>query len=139
MTLGLKLSRRLATAVAVDGEDVVFHDSRYIARRREQVESRLREYFDRLFEQLKPAAVYVYAPTAPETLTSRAIRLLQEAADRHAILYFEIDRTEMRAAVALQPDAKRQQVYERSASIWPEVTTLRKPQQVAFAEAAVTA
>jgi hypothetical protein len=72
-------------------------------------------------------------------LTTRAIRLLHESADRFVVPAFQIDGPEMRAAIALRPKAKRQTIYERSVPIWPELGELRKPQQLAFAEAAVTA
>jgi hypothetical protein len=139
MTLGLKLGRRLTAAVAVDGEEVVFQDSRYVARRQEEVEPRLRGYFDRLLEQLRPQAVYFYAPTTAAALTERLAQLLQESADQFAVPAIRLDRSEIRAAVALPGRAARQAVYQELATLWPQVGECRKPQQLPFAEAAVAA
>jgi hypothetical protein len=139
MTLGFRLSRRLIAAVALQDESVTHHDSRYVARRRDQAEARMSRYLERLVEQLRPDRLCVYAPTSPTALTELLVQRVGELAARHGIPVVHIDRRTLRGAIGLEPDATRRALLEGVVALWPTCATLPAATQTAFAEAALAA
>ena len=139
MTLGFRLSRRLVAAVALQDDQVVHQDSRYVARRREAVEGRVSRYFDRLLDQLSPTTIWYYAPTRPEALSERLTQLLEASASRHGIPTRQLAAGSLRQALALPVRAPRRAILEHVVPLWPAVANLPRAQQATFAEAAVVA
>ena len=139
MTLGFKLGRRLLAAVAVDGEDITFCDSRFVAPRRDRLERGIPKYLDRVLSQIKPSAVFYYAPTSPHSVTENLIGLLNQAAGRNGLIPLPLTKHDIFGSFGLVPLRTRQQLRECLMSFVPQLAEGKPPRQVAVAEAAATA
>ena len=138
MTLGIKLGRRLVAAAAVDGEAIVFHDSRY-APRPPQVASGFSRYVSQLLEQVKPTLILCYAPGADEGLTRQLLSIVESEAAARGIPCRRSSRADVFGAFGVVPLRTRHQLKELLLSVWPALASGKSGRQAALAEAAATA
>jgi len=139
MMLGLRLGRRLMAAVAVDDEQVVFYDCRFVSSRRDTLERAMRDYFSKILDQLSPALICYYAPTTAKTATDRVAILLEEQAVARSIPMIRTDRPTLLQACGLPPLATRQALTDRVRDLWPVLSEGRLDRQLVCAEALVSA
>ena len=138
MTLGLKLGRRLVAAVAVDGEEFAFQDSRFVPRRAQLV-SGFSRYLQQLLRQVSPSAVYFYAPGANATLTHDLIGLLEAEAAAAGITARPLNKAEVFGAFGLKPVKTRRELRDLLQNLWPVLSEGKVHRQAALAEAAAVA
>jgi hypothetical protein len=137
--LGLKLGRRLMAAAGHEDEHFVFHDSRYVASRKSTVDAGLTKYFGQLLDQLKPAAVYYYAPTGQQTITEQLAARLEQSATEAGIPVRRLNRTDVFGSFGLTPVRTRRELREQLADLWPLLSEGKAPRQSVLAEAAASA
>jgi hypothetical protein len=139
MILGLKLGRRLMAAAALDDEQFVWQDSRFAPSRRSAMASGLTRYFSQLLTQVKPEAIYYYAPTGPNTLTEDLIKLLVTTAGESGIPVKPLSRLDVFGSFGLLPLRTRRELRDALQPLWPVLSDGPVPRQVALAEAAAAA
>lgn len=139
MTLGIKIGRRLTAIAGLDGERFAFRDSRYAIKRREVQIEAFTQYIARVIEQVRPTAVYFYAPTAPETLASELARTLEAQAAKAGIPVRSLSRADVFGSFGVLPLRTRRELREVITAIWPELATALISRQEALAEAAAAA
>lgn len=139
MMLGFRLGRRLIAAVAVQGEEVAFHDCRFVSSRRDTLERAMREYFAKLLDQLSPVHIYYYAPTTIKGATDRLVNLLAEEAFARNIPIKPVGKAALFDGCALPVGAKRRHLREMVDGLWPILSEGPVDRQLAYAEALVAA
>lgn len=139
MILGLRLGRRLIAAVAVQDEQVTFHDCRFVTSRRDVLERAMRAYFAKILDQLSPARVCYYAPTTANTATDQLAVLLTEQATARHIPVVRTDRANLLQACGLPPGAKRPALRDQMRDLWPALAEGRPDRQLVGAEALASA
>lgn len=137
MTLAFRLGGRMIAACGLADETFEFFDSRYLGRRSE-FPSSIPSYLARLLDQARPAAVYVYAPTAFESssATDELLKMLEAAASRIGLSVKRLERSELFTRFGLQPLRTRAQLLESIRHLWPDLRTIHASRQLALAEAA---
>lgn len=137
--LGLKLGRRLTAAVALRDETFVFHDVRSVPSRAETLEAGITRYLQTLFEQLRPAHVYYYAPTSTQTTTGRLVLLVEQTAVYHGIPASRLAKAEVFGTVGLLPARTRRDLRDQMQHLWPTLSEGKFIRQAVLAEAAAAA
>jgi hypothetical protein len=140
VTLGLKLGRRLVAAAGLDEDgQFVFHDSRYVDGRKSTLNAGTTRYFGQLLDQLKPAAVYYYAPTGHQTLTEQLALLLEQSAVHAGISAHRLTKADLFGSVSVTPARTRRELQEQLADLWPALSEAKVHRQAALAEASASA
>lgn len=137
--LGFRLGRRLIAAVAVQGEEVTFHDCRFVSSKHDTLERAMRNYFSKILNQLSPAHIYYYAPTTIPGATDRLISLLAEEASTRNIPIKPVGKAALFNGCALPRGAKRRHLKEMVDGLWPILAEGPVDRQLAYAEALVAA
>jgi hypothetical protein len=139
MTLGLKLGRRLLAACALDGEQFVFRDSRFVTAPHALEVAGLGRYLQQLIAQLRPQTIYYYAPTLPNTRTARLIALLLTTAGEMGVPAKPLSRLDLFGSFGVLPVRTRQELCDLVGQIWPALAEEHRHRQTTLAEAAATA
>jgi hypothetical protein len=139
MILGLKLGRRLLAACALEGEQFVFRDSRFVTSQRAAEDASVVRYVQHLVSQVQPRAIYYYAPTLPGTRTERLVTLLETTAAELGVPAKPLSRLDVFGSFGVLPVRTRQDIREQIAHIWPVLTEEHRDRQLALAEATATA
>ncbi len=139
MMLGLRLGRRLMAAVAVDDEQVVFYECRYVSSRRDTMERAMRDYFAKILDQLSPTRVCYYAPTTVGAATDLLTSLLVAEAAARNIPAVRIEKATLLASCGLPTGSKRRHVREMVEDLWPVLSEGQVDRQLVCAEALVSA
>lgn len=139
MILGLKLGRRLVAAVALNDDRFVFQDSRYVRSPRTALEPVFERYLRHVFEQVKPAAVYYYAPIAAKTVTELLIKQLTAVSGAFGIPVKPLTRLEVFGSFGVLPIRTRHELCEQITAFWPALREAKVQRQEVLAEAAATA
>lgn len=139
LVLGLKLGRRLTAAAALRDEMFVFHDVRSVPSRTDTLETSIARYLNTLFEQLKPAHLYYYAPTSTQTTTERLVLLVEQAAANHAIPALRLVKSDVFGSIAAVPARTRRELRDQLQHLWSTLSDGKLIRQAALAEAAATA
>jgi len=139
MILGVKIGRRLTAIAGLEGELFTFRDSRYAIKRRDVQVEAFEQYVRRVLDQVRPIAVYYYAPTAPETLAGDLVRRLELQAARTGIAVRPLTRADVFGSFGLLPLRTRRELREVMTAIWPELATAVIGRQEALAEAGAAA
>lgn len=137
--LGLKLGRRLMAAAAMEDEQFVFHDSRYVASRHSTLAPGTSRYFAQLLDQLRPVAIYYYAPTGHQTLTEQLVVMLEQSAAHAGISSRRLAKADLFTSVSLLPVRTRRELREHLAELWPVLSAGKVHRDAALAEAAASA
>jgi len=139
MILGLKLGRRLMAACALDDERFTFHDSRFVTLRKVTPVPGLTRYFQQLITQVKPVAIYYYAPTGQQTLTEDLVKLLITTAGEMGIPAKPLSKSDVFGSFGVLPLLTRRELREHLQHLWPVLSQGKMHRQVALAEAAAAA
>ncbi len=139
MIVGLKLGRRLMAVAALEDERFVFQDSRFIASRKSALQAGVTRYFSQVFDQLKPTAIYYYAPTGRNTVTEALVALLDTQAGQMGIPAKRLSKSDLFDHFGLLPLRTRRQLREHLQPLWPALSEGKVHRQVALAEAAAAA
>ncbi len=139
MILGFRLGRRLIGVVALDGEQIVFHDSRYVSARKATFDANMTRYLRQLLEQLRPTTVCYYAPTNVQTATERLTTLLEQAASLLSIDTKRLTKPELFSSVGVSEPRTRREFKERMQVLCPSLDEGHDARQLTLAEAAGTA
>lgn len=134
MTLGLRFSRRMVAAVALDEERIVFHHFRYVSKG----QTRMARYLATLLEQLRPGAVCYYAPTSTQTVTESLATRLQEETAKRGVPVIRVGRVELLASLGLDRIRTRRDLLLKLQDLWP-ILTHKSEAQLAMSEAVVSA
>jgi hypothetical protein len=137
--LGLKLGRRLTAAAALRDEMFVFHDVRSVPSRADTLEAGITRYLHTLFEQLKPAHVYYYAPTSTQTTTGRLVLLVEQAAANYGIPARRLAKSDVFGGVSALPARTRRELRDQLQHLWPTLSEGKFIRQAVLAEAAAAA
>lgn len=137
--LGIKLGRRLTAAAALRDEMFVFHDVRSVPSRADTLEGGITRYLHTLFEQLKPAHVYYYAPTSTQTTTGRLVLLVEQAAENHGIPARRLAKSDVFGGVSALPARTRRELRDQLQHLWPTLSEGKFIRQAVLAEAAAAA
>ena len=138
MILALRLGRRLIGVCGFEHESFAFKDSRYVGRKA-TLESTVPAYIAQLLEQIRPSAVYVYAPGATEALPNEVLALVEKTCAERGMPSRRLNREDITHAFGLQPLRMRRALHEVILHIWPELSSMPAPRQLVLAEAAATA
>lgn len=139
VTLGLRLGRRLVAAVGLEDEQFVFNDSRYVAARKGTLNAGTTRYFGQLLDQLKPAAVYYYAPTGQRTITEQLAVGLEQSAVQAGISAHRLTKADLFGSVSGTPIRTRRELREQLTDLWPVLSEVKVHRQAALAEASASA
>jgi len=139
VTLGLKLGRRLVAAAGLEDGQFVFHDARYVAARTSTLHAGTTRYFGQLLDQLKPAAVYYYAPTGQRTITAHLAVLLEQSASQAGIPARRLTKADLFGSVSATPLRTRRALREQLSDLWPVLSEGTVHRQTALAEASASA
>jgi hypothetical protein len=140
MTLGLKLSRRsIAVAVVADFE-IVFEDLRHVPMKPDRLESTVRRYLARLFQQFELSGIAYYAPTARQSMAQRLVHVLEEEARRSELPIQRLNKADVFSGFGVVPVDTRAKLRAQVARLWPVVAVADQARvsarQVVLAEAA---
>lgn len=139
VVLGLKLGRRLTAVAALRDEMFVFHDVRSVPSRFDTQEASITRYLRTLFEQVKPAHLYYYAPTNTQTTTERLILLVEQAAADHGIPALRLAKSDVFGSIAAFPARTRRELRDQVMHLWSTLSDGRLIRQAVLAEAAAAA
>lgn len=140
MILGLKIGRRLTAVAALGEEQFLFRDSRYAVKRRDVQLAAFSQYIQQVLEQVKPAAIYFYAPSiSSESLADALVKQLVELAGQRGIPVRPLDRLDIFGSFGIAPIRTRHDLVGTMSTIWPDLTTAPVGRQPALAEAGAAA
>jgi len=139
MIVGLKLGRRLLAASAFDAQRFVFQSSRYVATRKGAVEPGLAKYLTQLFDQLRPTAVYYFAPAASTPFMQVLIALLAEQAATAGVPLKPLSRLDIFGSFGITPLRTRGELREALLPLAPMLSEGKDHRQTALAEATAAA
>ena len=139
MIVGLKLGRRLMAVAALEDERFVFQDTRFVASRKSALQSGITRYFSQVFEQLKPTAIYYYAPTGPNTITEALVTLLDTQAGQMGIPAKRLSKPDLFDHFGLLPFRTRRELRDHLQHLWPVLSEGKAHRQLVLAEAAAAA
>lgn len=139
VTLGLKLGRRLVAAAGLEDGQFVFHDSRYVGARKSMLNAGTTRYFGQLLDQLKPAAVYYYAPTGQRTITQQLAVLLEQSAAQAGIPVHRLTKADLFGSASVTPVRTRRELHEQLADLCPVLSEGKVHRRTVLAEASASA
>src|SRR5689334_883627 len=138
MILGLKLGRRLMAACGLEDEQFAFHDSRFVPRS-VAPNPALARYFRQVIAQVRPTAIYYYAPTGQQTLTEALVNVLVTTAGEMGIPAKPLSKSDVFGSFGVLPLRTRRELREHLQHLWPVLAQGKVHRQVALAEAATAA
>lgn len=139
MTLGLKLGRRLMGAVVVDDEQCVLRDSRFVTARTADRAVAVTRYLTQLLDQAPPTAIYYYAPTGVETVTTSLVEVVQSTAGARGIPVRPLTRLDVFGSFGVTPFRTRRDLRDHLVHFWPELAEGQPHRREVLAEAAAAA
>jgi hypothetical protein len=138
MILGLRLDRRLVASVALEDEEFVFSDSRFVPSRL-ILATALGRYFKTILEQLKPVAIYYYVPDGPGAVTALVLKTLDLEAGHAGVPLKPVSRMDLFGSFGVLPLRTRRELRAVLEELWPGLSQGMPHRQLALAEAAATA
>lgn len=139
MILGLKFDRRLIAAVGLESEQFVFRDSRFVPSMQARLGAAMNRYLRHVLDQVKPVAIYYYAPTESGAHTAELVTVLERAAADLGVPAKPLSRTDVFGSFGVLPLQTRQELRTLVEAFWPALTEGKTARQVVLAEAAAVA
>ena len=137
--LGLRLGRRLIAAAALQDDQIIFRDSRYVSSRRSTVDAATTQYFARLLDQVKPVGIYYYAPAGEQTVTAQLSAALERLAGNAGVPAMRLSRTDVFAGFGVTPLKTRRELRDQALALWPVISEAPGPRQAVVSEAIIAA
>jgi hypothetical protein len=139
MILGLKFDRRLVAAAGLEGEQFVFGDSRFVPSRQAGLSAAMSRYLRQVLEQVKPAAIYYYAPQESGAFTTELVTILEREAANLGVPAKPLSKTDVFGSFGVLPLRTRRDLRALLEAFWPALTEGKPSRQVVLAEAAAVA
>jgi hypothetical protein len=139
MILGLKFDRRLIAAAGLNGEQFVFGDSRFVPSRQAALSTAISRYLRNVLDQVKPVAIYYYAPPQSGTFTAELVTILEHEAAHVGVPVKSLSHTDVFGSFGVLPLRTRRALRAHLEAFWPALTEGKPSRQLVLAEAAAVA
>lgn len=139
MILGLKFDRRLTAAVGLEGEQVVFADSRFVPVRQAGVSTGMSRYLRHVLNQVRPSAIFYFAPHDSGPFTTELVRILEREAADLGVPAKPLSRADVFGSFGVLPVRTRRELRTLLEAFWPALTEAKPARQLVMAEAAAVA
>lgn len=131
MILGIRIDRRLISAVGLESETFTFQESRYSSPHRQS----LIDYFRRLLDQARPTAVYYYMPSTGATAAAQTAACMEAAAQEARIPLRRVTKADLSRGFGWNPFRTRAELATHLTQLWPGIDDAKRERRASLAEA----